>query len=75
MRALALPFLRINFSFSIGMLLFFMLTSALRAAGDARTPLRLGVSMTLLNIVLNLILIPASAPSPRWARRGRPWAR
>jgi Na+-driven multidrug efflux pump len=55
---LALPFLRINFAFSIGMLLFFMLTSALRAAGDARTPLRLGVTMTVLNLVLNLTLIP-----------------
>jgi putative MATE family efflux protein len=58
-RALALPFLRINFLFSIGMLLFFMLTSALRAAGDARTPLRLGLTMTVLNLVLNLTLIPA----------------
>jgi len=57
-KAQALPFLRINFVFSIGMLLFFMLTSALRAAGDARTPLRLGVMMTVLNLVLNLILIP-----------------
>ena len=57
--ALALPFLRINFLFSIGMLLFFMLTSALRAAGDARTPLRLGLTMTVLNLVLNLTLIPA----------------
>ena len=54
----ALPFLRINFMFSIGMLLFFMLSSALRAAGDARTPLRLGVSMTMLNLVLNRILVP-----------------
>ncbi len=58
MKAQALPFLRINFTFSIGMMLFFMLSSALRAAGDARTPLRLGVSMTLLNLVLNLLLIP-----------------
>ncbi|MCC7177976.1 MAG: MATE family efflux transporter [Acidobacteria bacterium] len=57
-KAQALPFLRINFTFSIGMMLFFMLTSALRAAGDARTPLRLGVTMTLLNLVLNLILVP-----------------
>ena len=40
------------------MLLFFMLTSALRAAGDSRTPLRLGVTMTVLNVILNLILIP-----------------
>ena len=57
-KAQALPFLRINFVFSIGMLLFFMLSSALRAAGDARTPLRLGVTMTILNLVLNLILVP-----------------
>jgi putative MATE family efflux protein len=54
----ALPFLRINFVFSIGMLLFFMLSSALRAAGDAQTPLRLGLTMTLLNLGLNLLLIP-----------------
>jgi putative MATE family efflux protein len=58
-QALALPFLRINFMFSIGMMLFFMLTSALRAAGDARTPLRLGATMTVLNVVLNLALIPS----------------
>jgi putative MATE family efflux protein len=57
-KAQALPFLRINFTFSLGMILFFMVSSALRAAGDARTPLRLGVSMTLLNVVLNLLLIP-----------------
>jgi putative MATE family efflux protein len=63
-KALALPFLRINFSFSIGLLLFFMVSSALRAAGDARTPLRLGVTMTLLNVVLNVILIRGFGPIP-----------
>jgi Na+-driven multidrug efflux pump len=57
-RAQALPLLRINFVFSIGMLVFFMLSAALRAAGDARTPLRLGITMTVLNLVLNLLLIP-----------------
>ena len=57
-KAQALPFLRLNFLGCIGMLLFFMLSAALRAAGDARTPLRLGVMMTLLNLVLNLVLIP-----------------
>ena len=41
-RAEALPFLRTMFVFSVGMLMFFMLGGALRAAGDARTPLRLG---------------------------------
>jgi len=69
-RGLAMPFLRINFSFSIGMLLFFMLTSALRAAGDARTPLRLGVTMTVLNVILNLILIPGLGPIPALGTAG-----
>jgi putative MATE family efflux protein len=69
-RAYALPFLRINFTFSIGMMLFFMLTSALRAAGDARTPMRLGVIMTVLNVVLNLILIPGLGPIPALGTTG-----
>src|SRR4029079_9502641 len=37
-RAEALPFLRTMFVYSVGMLMFFMLGGALRAAGDARTP-------------------------------------
>ena len=42
-RAEALPFLRTMFVCIFGMLMFFMLGGAFRAAGDARTPLRLGV--------------------------------
>ena len=63
-RAEALPYLRTMFSFSIGMLLFFMLGGALRAAGDARTPLRLGALMTVLNISLNVVLIAGYGPFP-----------
>jgi putative MATE family efflux protein len=63
-RAHALPFLRTMFVFSIGMLLFFMLGGAMRAAGDARTPLRLGIAMTVLNVVFNLILVPGLGPIP-----------
>jgi putative MATE family efflux protein len=69
-RALAQPFLQINFLASIGMLLFFMMTSALRAAGDAQTPLRLGVTMTVLNVILNLILIPGLGPIPALGTAG-----
>ncbi len=57
-QAEALPYLRILFVSSIGMLMFFMFSGALRAAGDAKTPMRLGVLMTVLNILLNIILIP-----------------
>jgi len=58
-QAEALPFLRVMFLFSGGMLVFFMLGGALRAAGDARTPMVLGFVMTALNLGLNLLLIPA----------------
>ena len=55
----ALPFLRTMFMGIFGMMMFFMLSGAFRAAGDPRTPLRLGVAMTILTIVFNVMLIPA----------------
>lgn len=55
----ALPFLRTMFVGFMGMMLFFMLSGAFRAAGDPHTPLRLGVAMTVLTIAFNLVLIPA----------------
>jgi Na+-driven multidrug efflux pump len=58
-QAEALPFLRMMFIGIIGMVLFFMLSGAFRAAGDPQTPLRLGVAMTVLTVVFNIILIPA----------------
>jgi putative MATE family efflux protein len=69
-KALALPFLRINFTCSLGMLVFFMLSAALRAAGDTRTPLRLGVMLTVLNIILNVILIRGMGPIPALGTAG-----
>jgi putative MATE family efflux protein len=57
-RAEALPFLRAMFMGIFGMLMFFMLSGAFRAAGDPQTPLRLGVIMTVLTIIFNIILIP-----------------
>jgi MATE family, multidrug efflux pump len=66
----ALPYLRIMFIFSFGMLLFFMLGGALRSAGDAKTPLRLGIALTLLNITLNVILIRGLGPIPAFGTKG-----
>ncbi len=63
-KAQALPFLRVMFLFSSGMLVFFMLGGALRSAGDARTPMVLGIALTVLNLVLNLILIRGLGPIP-----------
>lgn len=69
-KAEALPYLRIMFVFSFGMLMYFMLGGALRSAGDARTPLRLGILITALNIVLNVILIRGLGPIPAYGTAG-----
>jgi putative MATE family efflux protein len=66
----ALPFLRIMFTCSIGMMLFFMLGGALRSAGDARTPMVLGIALTLLNIMFNVILIRGLGPIPSYGTAG-----
>jgi putative MATE family efflux protein len=66
----ALPFLRIMFVFSSGMLIFFMLSGALRSAGDARTPMVLGIVMTVMNLVLNVILIRGLGPVPAFGTAG-----
>jgi putative MATE family efflux protein len=69
-KAEALPFLRIMFVFSSGMLVFFMLSGALRSAGDARTPMVLGIALTVLNLVLNVILIRGLGPIPPFGTAG-----
>jgi putative MATE family efflux protein len=66
----ALPFLRIIFVFSGGMMIFFMVGGALRAAGDARTPMVLGITMTVLNVALNVTLIRGLGPIPAYGTRG-----
>jgi putative MATE family efflux protein len=69
-RAEALPYLRIMFVFSFGMMVFFMLGGALRSAGDARTPLRYGIALTVLNLLLNVILIRGLGPIPAFGTAG-----
>jgi putative MATE family efflux protein len=66
----ALPFLRIMFLFTSGMLVFYMLSGALRSAGDARTPMILGIALTVLNLVLNVILIRGIGPIPAFGTAG-----
>jgi Na+-driven multidrug efflux pump len=51
-------------------MLLFMLGAALRSAGDARTPLRLGIALTALNVVLNVIFIRGLGPIPAFGTTG-----
>ncbi len=69
-KAQAMPYLRIMFLFSFGMLTFFMMGGALRSAGDARTPLMLGVLLTVLNVVFNVVLITGIGPFPKMGTAG-----
>ena len=69
-KAEALPFLRIMFVFSSGLMVFFMFSGALRSASDARTPMTLGITMTVLNLVLNIVLIRGLGPIPEFGTKG-----
>ncbi len=69
-QAEALPYLRIMFVFSAGNLLFFMVTGALRSAGDAQTPMRLGIGLTILNLIFNVIFIRGLGPVPAFGTPG-----
>jgi putative MATE family efflux protein len=69
-QAEALPYLRIMFLFSLGMMTFFMAGGAFRSAGDAQTPLRLGVILTVLNVILNVVLIRGLGPIPSFGTAG-----
>jgi putative MATE family efflux protein len=52
------------------MLVFFMLGGALRSAGDARTPMILGVATTLATIAFNVVLIRGLGPIPSFGTKG-----
>jgi putative MATE family efflux protein len=69
-QAEALPYLRTMFVFSFGMMMFFMTGGAFRSAGDAQTPLRLGIVLTVLNITLNVIFIRGWGPIPAFGTVG-----
>lgn len=69
-KAEALPFLRITFVFSFGLLIYFMTSGALRSAGDAKTPMTLGIIMTVLNLVLNIVFISGLGPVPAFGTAG-----
>ncbi|REJ79392.1 MAG: MATE family efflux transporter [Acidobacteria bacterium] len=66
----ALPYLRIMFLFSTGMMIFFMLSGALRSAGDAKTPMILGIAMTVMNLLFNIVLIGGLGPIPSFGTMG-----
>ena len=66
----ALPFLRIMFTCSFGMLIYFMMSGALRSAGDAKTPMMLGIAMTVMNLGFNIVFIRGLGFIPAFGTAG-----
>jgi putative MATE family efflux protein len=69
-KAEALPFLRVMFLCSSGMLVFYMMGAAWRSVGDARTPMVLGIALTVMNITFNVVLISGLGPIPAFGTVG-----
>lgn len=69
-RAEALPYLRTLFLCNAPLSIFLLLASALRAAGDARTPMRLSLLMTSANVVATAVLVRGLGPIPALGTRG-----
>ena len=57
-----LPYLRVLFTCGMPMFVMFMMTGAFNASGDPKTPLKLGVLATVLNVLISLVLIPGIDP-------------
>ncbi len=66
----ALPYLRILFVLGAPLFLMFMVTGAFNASGDPRTPLKLGILTTVLNISVSMVLIPGLGPVPSLGTTG-----
>lgn len=60
----ALPYLRLLFMCGTPLFLMFLLTGAFNASGDPKTPLKLGILTTGLNIVISTLLITGVGPFP-----------
>ena len=69
-RVHALPYLRILFVLGAPLFLMFMVTGAFNASGDPRTPLKLGILTTVLNISISMALIPGLGPFPALGTSG-----
>jgi putative MATE family efflux protein len=67
---LALPYLRILFVFSAPLFLMFMLTAALQASGEPKTPLKLALLTMVLHILISTVLVAGLGPFPKLGTTG-----
>lgn len=68
--ALGSVYIRIVFLTTPSIFLIFISQGALRGAGDTKTPMKVGVAMNLINVVLNYVLIFGKFGFPALGVRG-----
>ncbi|MBI5093087.1 MAG: MATE family efflux transporter [Candidatus Hydrogenedentes bacterium] len=66
----ALPYVRILFTCSAGMFLMFMLSQAMQASGDMKTPMALSIFNSALNLILSAAFITGAGPFPNLGASG-----
>jgi len=71
---LAADYTAIISCFSIATFLYMIIVTALRSAGDVKSALYAGASVTVVNIVLDWFLILGHGPFPVMGIRGAAWA-
>lgn len=70
----AFPYFRIVLGLSPLIALFTAQSASFRAIGDTKTPLRVGLEMNVLHVILDYILIFGIGPIPGWGIAGAAWA-
>jgi len=72
--SLAYSYLKVVFLFYPVRFVAFSFNSALRGAGDTKTPMKLGILMNIINAVLDYLLIYGKLGFPRLGPVGAAWA-
>jgi putative MATE family efflux protein len=70
----ALPYFQTVLGLSPLIALFTAQSASFRATGDTKTPLRVGLEMNVLHVILDYILIFGIGPIPGWGIAGAAWA-
>jgi putative MATE family efflux protein len=67
---LAVPYLRIFFASAVFLFIVETIYAVFRASGDTRTPTKVGITVVLLNMLLDPLLIFGLGPFPEWGVAG-----
>jgi putative MATE family efflux protein len=70
----ALPYFHVVLGLSPLIALFTAQSASFRASGNTKVPLRIGLEMNVLHVLLDYVLIFGVGPIPGWGIKGAGWA-